>query len=162
MFQHLYVLYTLLMCSLIAGQSIDQTEPTAPETLVYPSDVDQQSYESNGCLREYLRCPNLCNKTGQNCCYCQECFSKFFGLTQTCTCCPKGYKCCPTTPPPVGMRQKCCPTYTDCGPADSKYCVQYSKPIYNEPVCQNCNAWTWPPRIYTQADIQKNENITAS
>jgi hypothetical protein len=135
-------------------------ERPAPDYRVYPTLDEQKKFPFNGCLLDYVNCTNLCKKTKQNCCYCESCFSNMMGVTQTCTCCPKGYKCCKQTPPTVGQPQKCCPTYTDCGPANSPYCVQYYKPIYQDPVCQHCSDWTWPPRVYTLEEVNRNENVT--
>jgi len=160
------ILLTLLC--LTANSQLKEEKPQQPgekpdnplsvEPLL-PSESARRLLPPNGCLKDYINCPNACHKSSQTCCWCEECWNKAFGLTQTCSCCPQGYKCCPRSnvAPPIGQSQKCCPKNTDCGPVNTDYCVTRQPALYQSPTCQNCAQWYWPPTIVSVQEAEAKE-----
>jgi len=151
----------LLVCGVVVGQP-EEEAALAHSAGVFPDARVLAKWKPNGCLRNYWYCPNQCTRNGQKCCWCEECWNGVFGLTQTCTCCPKNYKCCPgpNVAPKFGQPQTCCPLNSKCG--FSGGCTRNGlsvRPLYQQPTSQNCYRWIWPPRdVVVLADADFSED----
>jgi len=121
------------------------------------------SVSGNGCLKNYWFCPNVCRRSGQTCCYCQECFSRILGMTQTCNCCPRGNRCCPksNSGPWTGNSQKCCPENYWC--IGGRRCRNMRPPYntvqatYTQPTSRTCNNWLWPARDFSEGQSEAHD-----